>query len=199
MIDVSHDFSRRALDLSLAVYRITGRFPNGETLVGQLRELGSEIAGDLATGEIANLDKKINRLRAYFKIAQAQNWVARINWQILDLEYYKLEQEVLLEQKKSGAAEKETAISITSHNVRAENKPVSRRAPVSASRAQGNSRQNKIMAALDKKEPLKMSNLIPLFKDDISERTLRNELQAMVKNGLLRKSGLNKATVYYKG
>ena len=55
------------------------------------------------------------------------------------------------------------------------------------------------MAALDKKEPLKMSNLIPLFKDDISERTLRNELQAMVKNGLLRKSGLNKATVYYKG
>jgi len=197
MIDVSHDFSRRALDLSLAVYRITGRFPSGETLVGQLRELGNEIAGDLATGESVNLNKKINRLRTYFKIAQAQSWVARINWQILDLEYYKLEQEVLLEQKKSEAAEKEGISSIMSHNVGDKIKPVSRRS-VPVSRIRGNSRQNKIMAALDKKEPLKMSNLIPLFKNDISERTLRNELQAMVKNGLLRKSGLNKATVYYK-
>jgi DNA-binding HxlR family transcriptional regulator len=54
------------------------------------------------------------------------------------------------------------------------------------------------MAALNRKEPLKMSDLIPLFKNDISERTLRNELQAMVKNGLIKKSGVNKATTYFK-
>jgi hypothetical protein len=202
----SQDFSRRALGLSLAVYRITGKFPSGEVLIKQMRELGNEIAGDLAAGNLAKIEKKINRLRTYFKIAQAQNWVKPINWQVVDFEYYKLAQEVVLSQVVGEVAEKEESPSIMSHNIddivkRETSYNIVRKIvprALSASHPQRNFRQNKIMAALNRKEPLKMSDLIPLFKNDISERTLRNELQAMVKNGLIKKSGVNKATTYFK-
>lgn len=201
----SHDFSRRALNLSLAIYRITAKFAQGEVLAGQMRELGNQIAGDLAEGDLASVEKKIERLKIYFAIAKAQNWVKPINWSVLDFEYYKLQQEVIFELNNRGTTrigniaglrgeEKEEII--MSHNIRRGRKLSSS----DASPVSGNSspRQTKILAALNGNSSLKMSDLIPLFKDDISERTLRNELQAMIKDGLVKKNGEKRHTEYRK-
>lgn len=217
-----HELPRRALDLSLAIYRVTAMFPAGEALVGQMRGLANEIAatlsvaeaelssaGDLAEENFADVQNKINRLKIYFAVAKAQNWVKPMNWSILDFEYYKLEREVIFElaagdsrgltlmgntADKRGDQEENN---IVSHNIGARKKPASPK-PASLVQAGLNPRQSKILDSLNKKGFLKMSDLIPLFKNEISERTLRNELQAMVASGLIKKRGANRFTEYYK-
>ena len=204
----SHEFSRRALNLGLAIYRVTANLPSGEVLVGQLRELGNKIAAELssanatlsAAGDIENLKKSINCLRVYFQVAKAQNWIKPINWSVLDFEYYKLQQEVIFELRvgeTSEAEEKVLNIGIMSRNIKASEKSAVPKS-ISPVLAKSNSRQSKILASLDKNGSIKMSDLIPLFKSDTSERTLRKELNDMVKTGLIRKSGVNKFTEYYK-
>ena len=205
----SREFSRRALNLSLAVYRVTAKFPQGEVLARQMRELGNQIAGDLAQGSFADIEKKINCLRIYFQVAKAQNWVKPINWSILDFEYYKLQKEVIFElaegdnrglTRMENTADKcgeQDGNNIMSHNIKASKKSVGQKL-FALAQARSNLRQSKILASLDKNSSLKMSDLIPLFKDDTSERTLRNELQDMIQAGLIKKNGVNKFTEYYK-
>ena len=200
----NQELPRRALNLSLAIYRVTAIFPQGEVLVGQLRELGNEIAGDLAEENFADVENKINRLKIYFAVAKAQNWVKPMNWSILDFEYYKLQREVVFGYREStrignlaNKHELDESENIMSHNIEARKKPVFPKAAPLV-QAGSNPRQSKILDSLNKKGFLKMSDLIPLFKNNISERTLRNELQAMVASGLIKKRGVNKSTEYYK-
>ena len=218
----NQELPRRALDLSLAIYRITAKLPVGEVLVGQLRGLGNEIAatlssavaelssaGDLTAENFVDIQNKINRLKIYLAIAKAQNWVKAINWSILDFEYYKLQQEVLFELAKEGDSsrvltQKQEAVdkcesqesnSITSHNIEALKKPASLR-PVSLAPSGLSSRQSEILDLLNKKGSLKMSALIPLFKDEASDRTLRNDLKFLLGKKLIKKEGFNKTAVY---
>ncbi|HRY52398.1 MAG TPA: hypothetical protein P5089_00925 [Candidatus Portnoybacteria bacterium] len=193
----SLDFSRRALNLSLAIYRITTKFPNGEALSGQMRKIGNEVAGDLAANNFSGIEKKIDRLKIYFAIAKAQNWVKPINWSILEKEYCKLKMEVDFELRAGETEESEEAI-IVSHNIK-EVKKRNRLKSAIPAQERLNYRQSKILTALDKKSGLKMSELVPLFNDEISERTLRNELQDMVRGGLIKKNGTKKYTEYLKG
>lgn len=209
----NQELPRRALDLSLAIYRVTGRFPAGEVLVGQMRELGNKVAAALsaanvelsATGETERIKKYISRLRAYFQIAKAQNWVRPVNWSILDFEYYKLQQEVFLGSGGRGLTRKgdntdlrgkEQDVGIMSHNIREPEKKPKR----PARQASDNLplRQDRILKVVQNKGLVKMSDLVPLFKNDVSERTLRNELKDMVESGLIKKRGANKSTEYSK-
>ncbi|MDD2753560.1 MAG: hypothetical protein PHT44_03040 [Candidatus Portnoybacteria bacterium] len=194
----SREFSRRALNLSLAIYRITDGFPQREVLSGQLRELGNRIAGDLAQGIFIPIEKNIDRLKIYFEIAKAQNWVKPINWTILDFEYHKLQQEVVFRLKageRGAAGEPGKRNNIVSHNIKAPERRSSQK-PAASAQVNSSGRRSKILAALDKNAPLKISDLSPLFKNDISERTLRNELAGMARAGLIKKSGEKKATEY---
>lgn len=202
---INQELPRRALDLSLAIYRVTAKFPVGEVLAGQLRQLSNEIAGDLAEEKISGVKNKIDRLKTYFSIAKAQNWVRPTNWSILDFEYYKMQQEVLFELGDRGGARQGNSAdlggegkerSITSHNI-GESQKVRKRSP-RPEMANLPLRQDRILKVIQNKDLVKMSDLIPLFKDDISERTLRNELQDLVKSGLIKKRGTNKYTEYFK-
>lgn len=199
----NQELPRRALDLSLAIYRVTARFPQGEVLVGQMRELGNEIAGDIAAENFLAAQNKIGRLKIYFAVAKAQNWVRPINWSILDFEYHRLRQEAIFELGDHGSArmgneakalEEERPVSITSHNIGAVQKRAKK--PIRQEAASLPLRQDRILKIVQNKGAVKMSDLVPLFKDEISERTLRNELQAMVAGGLIKKSGVNKTTEY---
>ncbi|MBU2037448.1 hypothetical protein KJ866_04620 [Patescibacteria group bacterium] len=213
----NQELSRMALNLSLAIYRITAKLPAGEVLIEQMRGSGNEIAatlsvaeaelssaGDLAEENLADIEKKINQLRIYFQIAKAQNWVRLINWSILDFEYCKLQREVIFRYREltqigniANKHELEDKDSIMSHNIKAPKKAASLK-PTALSGRRLNERQIKIMGILDKNRVLKMSDLIPLFKNNISERTLRNELQDMVRAGLIKKKGTNRFTEYFK-
>lgn len=208
----NQELPRRALDLSLAIYRVTAKFPPGEVLVGQMRGLGNEIAAALgaaniepgSTGEPERLKKDIERLRVYFRIAKEQNWVREMNWSVLDFEYYRLEQEIVFgcrESARMGSManrhEGGEENNITSHNIKAREKrpekPLHRRSSDDLPL-----RQDRILKVVQNKGAVKMADLVPLFKDDISERTLRNELQELVRGGLIKKRGANKSTEYFR-
>lgn len=192
----SHEFLRRALNLSLAVYRITDRFPRGEVLTGQLRETGNAIAGDLAEGNLEWAAGKIEKMQIFFQIARKQKWVRPINWSVLDFEYNKLKQEVSFGLEENGEQEGEKEPNIVSHNARAIKKVPRRRALGFADENEISRRQSKILAELETRSALKMSDLIPLFKNQASERTLRNELQGLVKRGMIIKTGFKKSAMY---
>lgn len=208
----SHDFSRRALNLSLAVYRVTASFPMGEVLSQQLRLLANQIAaelslantalslaGDIAGDDLTVIEKKINRLLIYFKIASQQNWVRAINWTVLNFEYVKLRQEIDLlgkieKEEEVIAREERTVknISLMSHNIERVAKiikePLSKMTGLSE-------RQGLILTEINKRQSIKNANLAPLFKN-VSDRTLRNDLNILLEKKLIRKEGLNRMTVY---
>jgi len=191
---------RRALNLTLAIYRITERFPQGEVLISQLRGLGNEIAGDAAGVEVRNLAKKIDRLLVYFQIAQQQDWVKSLNWLILAREYKLLGQEAGLagsvgaegDLKNEQAAEPRDK-EFVSHNIWKAKKPMVKKRAQSVDLS---SRQKRILQELKSGTPLKTSQLVPLFAGQISERTLRNDLQKLLIRGLIRKNGSKKTAVY---
>ncbi len=65
----NQELPRRALDLSLAIYRVTVKFSAGEVLIGQLRGIANEIVKDLTEGDFGCARKKIEVILNYFKIA----------------------------------------------------------------------------------------------------------------------------------
>ena len=198
---LAEDISRRALNLSLAIYRLSGRLPKGEALVGQLRKIGNEVVGDLVVGDFVPAQKKIKVLLFYFKIGQAQNWVRAINWQILNKTYRKLYLEIsILKQaerheagSERGERQKQERVAIMSHNIREPKKEKN------TSPAQNDvlSRHQKILTAVKAGSPARMSDLSVLFQNVVSARTLRNDLVFLIKQGLINKKGTNKYAVYY--
>src|SRR3989344_2874443 len=205
-----HELPRRALNLSLAIYRITAKLPVGEMLIGQMRELSSRLASQLSwakvglgstAGEMENIKKDITYLRMYFAIAKEQNWVKPINWSILDFEYYKLEREADFEYRgltrignttdsredqKEETSERE--ISFTSHNIR----EVKMKAKELKNDDDGRllTRQEKLLKTIQNSGLIKMSGLIPLLKDIASERTIRNDLRELIDRKLIKKDGV---------
>lgn len=197
-MDKSHEILRRALDLSLAIYRLTERLPKGEILVWQLKRLGNDAIGDLVEGNLDNCQKKISLLLIYFEIGQAQNWVREINWLVLRNEYQKLSSQIIElageSKKEPQPIEKEgkaETIDIASHNIKKQEIKTARPSKIF------NTRQEMIIERMKTVSFLKMSELSSLFKDLASERTLRNDLQILLKNGVLNKSGTNKTTQYF--
>ncbi len=200
-MEKSQDFSRRALDLSLAIYRVTQRLPEQEPLAGQLRQAGNEVAGEIAAGKFREAQNEIEKVLIYIKIARFQNWLRPANWSILDFEYYKLKQEVIfwLESEKLEKREevKEEKPKDTSHNIKRPEKRVEISEPADSRRqAFINSRQQQIFEEIKKRKSSKLSDLIPLFKN-VSERTLRNDLRMLKDSGKVGKRGFNRNSVYF--
>jgi hypothetical protein len=84
----------RAIELCLAVYRITDKFPREEILQQKLRTKSIDIIEDLVYNGVIptttsrlfiteDLEKKIRALFAYFSVVENQNWVDRKNFQVL--------------------------------------------------------------------------------------------------------------------
>jgi len=169
--------------------------PAGEFMAGRLRQLSGDVAGDLVVGSFGEAENKINRLLVCFQIAQEQKWIRPLNWWVLGSEYRILKQEIFLqrlEQKgRQEIAAKENP-SITSHNIKREKKM----AEADLDDQEVSDRQNRILQEIKKKRVLKISYLIPLFKSQASERTLRNDLQFLIKKGLVGKRGDKKSAAY---
>lgn len=85
---------KRAIELCLAVYRITDKFPRGEVLSPKLRGLAIDIAECLIynkalptnSGRVFNLEDLTNKIRVlflHFGIAKMQGWVDARNFEVL--------------------------------------------------------------------------------------------------------------------
>lgn len=197
--------ARGALNLVLAIYRVTDKLPRGEILIWQMRKLANETMGDLTLGNLKDTERKFNLLLFYFQIASSQNWVKEINWLILEKECRRLKEEIaslILGQGEASDdfAEKadifqsssESQGSIMSHNINTSKidlRSISTRPGLSE-------RQRKILSEVQSKKSLKISDLTPLFKNQTSERTLRNDLRFLLDEGLIAKKGSNKFMTY---
>jgi len=194
----SQELSRRALNLSLAVYRVTASFPMGEVLSYQLRLLANQIVGDIVVDDLTKIEKRINRLVVYFKIASQQNWVRVANWAVLNFEYIKLKQEIDLLTKinteEAITVEEKVVknISLASHNIKREAKVIKEPVPKIAGLSD---RQSNILTEINKRRSVRNADLVPLFKN-VSDRTLRNDLTFLLEKKLIRKEGINKTAVY---
>jgi len=199
----NQEILQRTLNLTLAVYRLTERFPEKESLTWQLRRVSNGIIGDLASDNISDANKKIELLLIYFKIGRAQQWVREINWLILENEYRRLLQEIIgliqmgerskkLELKRE-LGEIQEKPNQMSHNI--EKPPDIKTRPTQTGRL--STRQQKIITELKNKGSIKMADLIPLFENQASERTIRNDLQDLLEQRLIGKTGSHKSTTYF--
>ena len=89
---------KRAIELCLAIYRITDKFPSGEILSEKIRAKTLDIIENLAYSQAIptdpsrvfnsqNLERNIGVLFAYFDIAKKQGWVDYRNFRVLETAY----------------------------------------------------------------------------------------------------------------
>lgn len=120
---------KRAIELCLAIYRITDKFPRGEVLSPKLRCLAIDIAECLIynkalptnSGRVFNLEDLKNKIRvlfAYFSIAEKQGWVDARNFRALEAAYrdfYRLKGGV--KEHKAPRAEKRPLLSLRQEKI----------------------------------------------------------------------------------
>lgn len=162
---------------------------------------------ELSLAIIKNTDKLVG----YLEIARACGWLKPVNFDILIKEYQKLlsylaERATILVPTKERpgafypavpreAEYTKPALSIPIPTVAAPKpKPkVSKPAP----KKELNSRQKKILDFLQKHREAKMADFLTIFKDEVTERTLRNDLRGLTEQKLIRAEGEFKTRRYY--
>jgi hypothetical protein len=214
------DLQRKALDLCLAVYRLTKLFPENEIISNQIKELANEITADVLLMGIdndrvpANIDLRIERMLVYFQIAKEQNWVNPVNYEVLIKDYRWLK--FYLKSHKEKEAEKQfylpQAVSTTLVERRVQQRPLGfqenfpknisqpqarAEKPRTAPTKELNSRQKKILDFLKKKNEAKMADLQGIFKNEVTERTLRNDLRDLSEQKMIKAEGEFKTRKYY--
>lgn len=89
------EIQRRIFELTLALYRVTDFFPQGEVLRKHLREKANEIFGSVSEYGVSNgsdleavaVLAKIEAIKGYFGLARAMRFVKPINITVLEREY----------------------------------------------------------------------------------------------------------------
>jgi len=98
---------KSAIELCLAIYRITDKFPYEEILAQKIRTKSIDIIEDLVYSKAIptdssrifyceNLRRKIRTLFAYFAVAEKQGWVDEKNFRIMERAYRNLYQMIKL-------------------------------------------------------------------------------------------------------
>ena len=187
----------RVIKLTLAVYRVTEKFPEDEPLKNKIRELADSILilsienNPLVSAQAQKqLVQKINLLRTLFLIASGQKWVKKDNFFVLDKEYAALIQEFITNARIKKEEEKETAhfkIPEINKNKR----------PVLKNNIPPHLRQEKIFDMIKQKQEINFSDLQRKFPQ-LSSRTIRRDIDALIKKGLIQRVRRGKGIVIYK-
>ncbi|MBI3420754.1 MAG: DeoR family transcriptional regulator [Candidatus Sungbacteria bacterium] len=92
---VSQELQQKTFELTLAVYRVTDFFPQGEALKRQLREKANDIFGAITEyghaldgeQEGISLLTKLQVMQGYLEIARSMRFIRPVNLAVLDREY----------------------------------------------------------------------------------------------------------------
>jgi len=158
----------KALDLVLAVYRVTKTFPEGEVLIGQMRGTANSILAEIILNRKKEAGKQIKIILAYIDIARNQGWVNNINFDVLEKEYKNL----LI---KNGSKKKKRSVSEKINDL--------------------NKRQYKILNYIKSKEDVKMGELVE-FLGGASPRTVSRDIRIMADKKLLIREGRGRGSIY---
>jgi len=169
---------KRAIELCLAVYRVTDKFPVNEILREKLRSAALEIVESIIEdtnstptngfGRFFNY-KKIKKILACFSIAGQQNWVNGRNFEILRDAYNVFYHD---NRNKKNDTEKEKK----------------RRTKVGK-------RQKEIVQYLAQhKEGANLIKLAEVLK--LSKRSISRELRDLIDRGIVKKQGVTKSAKF---
>jgi len=167
--------NKKALELSLAVYRVTKLFPEGEVLIGLMRQTANQVLAKVISGQLKQVREQIEILLSYFQIASKQNWTKQVNFVILAKEYQVLLNE--LEQVRLAESSQKSDFS-------------------KIKQFKGlNQRQKKIIEYIKQKGSVKLKDISVLFPK-LSPRTVRKELNIMAQQGILFQQGIGRGSFY---
>lgn len=197
---------KSAIELCLAAYRITDKFPREEILTQKIRAKAIAIIEDLVyntdtptnSSRIFNsgdLEREIRVLFAYFSVAENQDWVNRKNFSMLRDEYRKLYREVLEQLRDFGERPENANTSTLSSSGarRGQERPglVKKQARLTA-------RQSKILGFLGIKEGGQAISDIA-GKIQTSNKTAERELKKLIGMGRVHKQGNTRGARFLAG
>ncbi|MBI4812813.1 hypothetical protein HY798_05280 [Candidatus Falkowbacteria bacterium] len=158
--------------------------------------------------------KNIDKLVAYLEIAKAQNgeMIRPINFNVLIKEYQRLNLEMFFQPRTihqivrdfqpSGVREITDRIYNVPEDEKKSRLPIkkldnSKPARNLILKQELSSRQEKILDVIKKNHKARMSDFLDIFRNEVTERTLRNDLKGLVGVGAVRAEGEFKTRRYY--
>lgn len=208
--NVPKEIQRIVFELTLALYRVTDFFPQGEVLRKHLRDKANEIFGGISEfgfsedfgREAMVIMAKIQAIKGYLGIARYARFVRPINLSVLEREYEFLadffSREIKRPETTKPSVQKEK-IADTKEDLATWNEFAAKKEEKSADFERISEaiseRQQKILEHIRQSERAKISDFIPHFVG-ISSKTIQRDLQDMVTKNLLKKDGEKRWTVY---
>lgn len=185
--------------LTTALYQVTGLLPAEEPLRYKIRETANEILADLLCLKNSSFQektsKKIDLLLAYFKVAKAQNWVKEKNFLVLEAKYREIKEEV---EKMASQKRIQEPVKIREKS----EKPEKLAKALIYSPASNNElnaktfRQKKIINLMKNQGKISLEDLKKEFSQ-ITDRTLRRDISALIKKGLIERVRKGKKDVRF--
>lgn len=182
------------LALTLALYRVSERIPQEEPLRKKIREKANEILElvfsinpSIDLEKKAKIKEEIRVLGVFFKVASEQNWVNPKNFKILLEEYKKIYNLINELDDKKLIQEKPTI-----------SKKLKK--PVQEGRSNNllpSERQKRILELICRNRRVSLEELRLKFSD-ISQRTLRRDLEKLIKERKIVRKRLGKKDVIYE-
>ena len=182
------------LALTLALYRVSERIPQEEPLRKKIREKANEILElvfsinpSVDFEKKAKIKEEIRVLGVFFKVASEQNWVNPKNFKILLEEYKKIYNLINELDDKKLIQEKPTI-----------SKKLKK--PVQEGRSNNllpSERQKRILELIYQNRRVSLEELRLKFSD-ISQRTLRRDLEKLIKERKIVRKRLGKKDVIYE-
>lgn len=190
---ISQELHRKTFELTLALYRVTDFFPQGEALRRSLREKANEIFGGVTEYGYANsrehgtlaLLAKVETIKGYLRVSRSMRFVRPINLTILEREYEFLEH--FFRQELAG-----------DHGVRdvvPRTKDQKTKQHIIGEGADMTDRQKKILMFVEKVSQAKISDFHALLTG-VSAKTIQRDLHDLVRKNILKKEGEKRWTIY---
>ena len=168
-------------ELTAALYRVTDRMESDEPLKWHLRKCAlrlSELYGKepqtLSFREEEEGRGLIADMLRMLELASSLSYVSRVNFDVLMREYLPLEKTKEIESKK----EKEES---------SEKSPEPQ--PALAETVTVSERQKRVLEYLETKENSSIGELMVLFQDTVSEKTIQRDLNDLMIQGKVRAEG----------
>jgi len=194
------------LALTLALYRVSERIPQEEPLRKKIREKANEILElvfsinpSIDFEKKAKIKEEIRILGVFFKVASEQNWVNPKNFKILLEEYKKIYNLIneLADKKLIQEKEKTPKVQISQETPTISKKL---KKPVQEGRSNNllpSERQKRILELIYQNRRVSLEELRLKFSD-ISQRTLRRDLEKLIKERKIVRKRLGKKDVIYE-
>jgi len=147
------------LKLTNIVYNLLEYFPENDPLKNKAKEKALAIMDNLVSEDI---DMLLN----YFKLAELQGWISKINYLIISNEYEKIKKEIIVGK---GAQAGSNSV-------------------LNKEKAGLSARQGKIISFLQKNEKAQVMDLQTVLPD-VTKRTIRRDLDELLKIGKIVRTG----------